>query len=228
MIGFPLRAAVHYWFRFRAQGVPVCAGGSRLLEAETRFSRRISNAETYIPAKQPPPCKNARLSRSHEDRGRSCGIGSPPCEGPSQVDRERRAQRSRRSLICLVPEDPLSLPRSSRVLQSSEFRKVYQSGARMTSRYFVAFCLREESAASVISQPRFGFTVPRAVGKAVVRNRIKRRMREAVRTHLHTAPANCIFVFNPRRSALDAPFDELCRETGRIFSKISESQCSTS
>jgi ribonuclease P protein component len=90
----------------------------------------------------------------------------------------------------------------------------------MTSRYFVAFCLREEGGMAV---PRFGFTVPRALGKAVVRNRIKRRMREAVRNRLATAPAGWTFVFNPRRTALTAPFEDLCRETGRLFTRCSQS-----
>src|SRR5689334_16208930 len=62
---------------------------------------------------------------------------------------------------------PLSLPKSRRILRSSEFREIYRSGFRMTSRYFAAFCFQraEEQAGST----RAGFTIPRAVGKAVIR-----------------------------------------------------------
>jgi ribonuclease P protein component len=86
----------------------------------------------------------------------------------------------------------------------------------MTSRYFAAFCLHLDSEAS---PARFGFTVPRAVGKAVDRNRLKRRMREAVRGQLDAAAAGWAIVFNPRRSVLDAPFEELCREVRRVLTR---------
>jgi ribonuclease P protein component len=90
----------------------------------------------------------------------------------------------------------------------------------MTSRSFVAFCLRHEGP-SRLSQ--FGFTVPRAVGKSVKRNRIKRRMREAVRSQMGSIPASWSIVFNPRRGVMEAPFDDLCREVGRIFARCRES-----
>lgn len=89
----------------------------------------------------------------------------------------------------------------------------------MTCRYFAAFCLR---APESILPTRFGFTVPRAIGKAVVRNRVKRRMREAVRSHLAKVPDRCSIVFNPRRNVLDAPFKELSLEIGRILARCNE------
>lgn len=65
--------------------------------------------------------------------------------------------------------------------------------------------------------PKIGFTVPRAVGKAVVRNRIKRRLREAVRLQLEELNPQCEIVINPRRRALDAPFPDIQREVGKLF-----------
>ncbi len=116
--------------------------------------------------------------------------------------------------------DPLSLPKSRRVVRSAEFRHVYQTGVRMTSRYFAAFCLRIDGPPA---PSRFGFTVPRALGNAVQRNRLKRRMREAVRAQFHALPENWAVIFNPRRTVFEAPFEDLCREVGRIFTRCKES-----
>ncbi len=125
------------------------------------------------------------------------------------------AASSSRLLVC-----PLSLPKTRRVLRTSEFRTIYGSGTRMTCRYFAAFCLRLDGDPV---PSRFGFTVPRTLGKAVTRNRLKRRMREAVRAHLDVTPANWAIVFNPRRSVLDADFKDLCREVGRLLSRCGQS-----
>jgi ribonuclease P protein component len=70
---------------------------------------------------------------------------------------------------------------------------------------------------------RFGFTTPRALGHAVERNRIKRRMREAVRTQLDEISSNWVIVFNPRRTVLDAPFEDLRHEVARIFAGCKKS-----
>jgi ribonuclease P protein component len=65
--------------------------------------------------------------------------------------------------------------------------------------------------------PHIGFTVPRAIGKAVVRNRIRRRVREAVRLHLDRLSPQWSIVINPRRKAFDAPMSDLRREVERLF-----------
>jgi len=98
-------------------------------------------------------------------------------------------------------------------LRSTDFRRVYDGGSRFSSSLFAAFYVRETQAGG----PRIGFTTPRALGKAVVRNRIRRRVREAVRLHLEQLNPEWWIVFNPRRKALDAPFQELEREVERLF-----------
>jgi len=59
---------------------------------------------------------------------------------------------------------------------------------------------------------RFGLTTPRKLGAAHERNRIKRRVREILRTSKPLLPAGFDIVLNPRRSACEREFDELRTE----------------
>lgn len=101
------------------------------------------------------------------------------------------------------------------MLKSGEFRAVYQKGFRVAGPSFAAFCLRREGGGN----PKVGLTVPRALGKSVVRNRIKRRMRECIRLRLRRLPPGWSVVFNPRRAALKTGFDELLGEVERVFDR---------
>jgi ribonuclease P protein component len=96
-----------------------------------------------------------------------------------------------------------------------EFRAVYDHGFRVTSPFFAAFCRQRESGDTA----RLGLTVPRAIGGAVVRNRIKRRLREIFRAHRSEIGARWDIVVNPRRSACEAPFRELERAFGKVIEK---------
>jgi ribonuclease P protein component len=61
------------------------------------------------------------------------------------------------------------------------------------------------------------------VGKAVIRNRIKRRMRESVRLELDKLPPRWDIIFNPRRSVLEAPFAVLRLEVEKVFARCATS-----
>jgi len=103
-------------------------------------------------------------------------------------------------------------------LRSQDFRNVYERGGRYSGPFFAAFYLRRPEG----DGPKIGFTVPRALGKAVVRNRIKRRLREAARLSLAQLNPQWSIVFNPRRRALASPFEELQREVSKLFLRCSE------
>ena len=75
---------------------------------------------------------------------------------------------------------------------------------------------------SPLDGPRVGLTVGRALGGAVARNRLKRRMREAVRFSLGELAVPVDVVINPKRSAATAEFSELQREVEQGFRAIKE------
>jgi len=80
---------------------------------------------------------------------------------------------------------------------------------------FAAFCLARKDGDGA----RLGLTVPRAIGGAVVRNRIKRRLREAFRHRLAEFGPQWDIVLNPRRAALTAPFPEIERALRKVIEK---------
>ena len=67
---------------------------------------------------------------------------------------------------------------------------------------------------------RVGFTVSKALGGAVQRNRIKRRLREAVRLGNFSIAIAVDVVINPKRSALTADFTDLQSEVSKAFQVI--------
>ncbi len=67
---------------------------------------------------------------------------------------------------------------------------------------------------------RIGFTVGKALGGAVQRNRIKRRLREAIRLRGFSPLLAADVVINPKRSALAADFSELQIEVAKAFQVI--------
>jgi ribonuclease P protein component len=106
-------------------------------------------------------------------------------------------------------------PKSARILRSKDFRRVYDNGAKFSGPLFSAFCLRNNGIEGV----RIGFTCPRALGGAVIRNRIRRRVREAVRPRLALAGAGWEIVINPRLRVLTAPFPQIEREIEKLLQR---------
>jgi len=76
--------------------------------------------------------------------------------------------------------------------------------------------------ATVPLAPRVGVTVGKVLGKATERNRIKRRMREALRRHVDLLPEGFDLIFHPRRNLLTMDFKQLEAEIVRILEQAGE------
>lgn len=90
------------------------------------------------------------------------------------------------------------LPRPLRLRARKDFQAVYREGHSLVNRDVVLY-LRKRNGddASNPPHPRIGFVVSKKVGKAVVRNRLRRRLREAVRLQvkrLKQEPYDLVFV----------------------------------
>lgn len=122
-----------------------------------------------------------------------------------------------------------SFPSSARLLKHSDFDRVYKQGRRHFSSHMTVFYLRRsegasQEAASVQRSARVGFTVGRVLGGAVQRNRIKRRLREAVRLRRSALQSACSVdvVINPKKSVLTLEFSVVLDEVGRALDAIAK------
>ena len=110
-----------------------------------------------------------------------------------------------------------------RLLRHADFERVYQQGRRHFSAHMTVFYLQRQAGEGA----RVGYTVSRVLGGAVDRNRMKRRLREAVRLTYSAMGTPVDIVINPKRSLLKADFDDVVKEVARAFEVIQRGQKGT-
>ena len=88
--------------------------------------------------------------------------------------------------------------------KNSDFRRLYTKGKSAANPYMVVYCRRNRT-----GENRLGYTVSVKLGHAVLRNRIRRRLRETVRLNAPALSPGWDIVLVARSRALDAPFPKL-------------------
>jgi len=109
----------------------------------------------------------------------------------------------------------------NRLSRSRDFDAVYRHGRSVSTRFLVLYWFPREDEPD--GEPRLGLAVPKGVGTAVVRNRIKRRLREVWRARLDAIPRGRDYVLIARPGLADAAetngADWLGERVGEVLQK---------
>lgn len=104
------------------------------------------------------------------------------------------------------------MQRRRRLTGAKHFLSIHQQGAGWADRLLVLKALPNG-----LEQSRFGFATGRRLGKAVVRNRVKRRLREGVRLTSVRSGWDALFI--ARRDAASADFHQLMRSLVKLLKR---------
>ena len=113
-----------------------------------------------------------------------------------------------------------ALPKHRRLAKRPEFVRVYEKGRKQFSRFAVLFFAGNDSQHS-----RIGITVTKKVGKANIRNRLKRWTREVYRRQREPLglDAHALdIVVNVKPNAVQTTFDEFSRDFTRVLERIAK------
>lgn len=126
-------------------------------------------------------------------------------------------------------DHPQNFPKSLRLLRPAEFARVSKTGKRRFSKSFVLIVAERPQDCEIAPEktadlprvepgaPRLGITVSRKVGKAVVRNRIKRGIREWFRRHRIAIPSGIDYLVIARKDASERSARQRAAELNNLF-----------
>ena len=118
------------------------------------------------------------------------------------------------------------LPQQSRMRRAEDFRRVLRTGRRAGGSVLAGHLLLpvgpDGASGEVLSgdPAKVGFIVSRAVGSAVVRNRVKRRLRELMRGRLAALPRGCLLVLRAHPAAASARQADFAADLDLVIGRL--------
>jgi ribonuclease P protein component len=107
------------------------------------------------------------------------------------------------------------LPAPERLRANAEFQRVYKQGQSFAEGLVVLYLLRTPDSPT----RQAGFSVSKKLGNAVIRNRTKRRLRDAYHRLLPELPTGFAAVFVARKAAADQPYEALERAMRKVLAR---------
>jgi ribonuclease P protein component len=115
------------------------------------------------------------------------------------------------------------LPQQSRMRRPEDFRLVLRAGRRAGGSSVAGHLLvpsGDDGAVRSSDPVKVGFIVSRAVGPAVVRNRVKRRLRELMRGRIASLPGGCLLVLRAHPAAASARQADLAADLDLVIGRL--------
>jgi ribonuclease P protein component len=183
------------------------------------------NHEENISAESDEATSEARFQRANEDACWARDDQSEALEGAQAAGRVRGVQ----VVVVVVAVRTGRFRRPDRLLRSSDYRRVSKQGRRIASREFVVLITPTAARGSLgpangAFTRRIGITVSRKVGNAVVRNRLKRSVREWFRRNRDALAGDIDMVVIARKPAAALDPNGVARALTRTLSAVQTSQ----
>ena len=94
------------------------------------------------------------------------------------------------------------------------FNKIIKEGKKINSKYFIIYSL-----SSTFEKSKFGVAVGKKVGNAVIRNRVKRRIRNIIDYNMKNFPTYNDYIIVAKRFCKDEKYDKLLNEMKNVLKK---------
>lgn len=91
-----------------------------------------------------------------------------------------------------------------RLRSNMEFKRVYNGGKSYWNRNLVLYVKKND-----VENTRVGYSITKKIGNSVVRNRLRRRMKEIYRLNFDGVKGNYDLIFIPKRNTIDISYKEL-------------------
>jgi len=173
--------------------------------------RPWSEHETNFSTQPKPPEEKTWFPCADGYPNGALGVGAPPGERALETDGFRRVMSGRAP----APEGRRRLCPLDSLRRRADFQRVYEKENRCSGKaVLVHVFFRSDDLPA-----RLGLTVSRRCGKACVRNRIRRRLREIVRQERDQLCGGWDIVLTARRAAAESSFSELRRQVLRCLAR---------